>query len=117
MKIIVAGGRDFVPSNDDWFLLRDLLIKHKCTEIVSGGCTGADRMGERIADRMEIKKIVFQADWNRLGKSAGPVRNMKMAIYADAVILFPGGSGTDDMRKKIKSLSKPILYDAKNKGV
>lgn len=118
MKIIVAGGRDFVPTDDDWFLLRDLLKKHDCTEIVSGHCIdekgnvrGADLMGERIARRLDIKCVPFPADWNRLGKCAGPVRNMKMAIYADAAILFPGGSGTDDMRKKMKSLRKPILYD------
>jgi hypothetical protein len=68
-------------------------------------------MGERIADRLGIKKVVFEADWNRLGKSAGPVRNMKMAIYADAIVLFPGGAGTADMKKKIKALNKPILYE------
>ena len=111
MKIIIAGGRDFIPTKEDWFKLRDLLIQHKCTEVVSGGCVGADKVGERIADKLAIKCTVINAEWARLGDSAGPVRNMRMAIYADAAILLRGGRGTDDMRKKMKLMIKPILYD------
>lgn len=42
----------------------------------------------------------FKSDWEKHGKAAGPIRNKKMAEYADAVILFPGGKGTASMKKE-----------------
>jgi hypothetical protein len=35
-----------------------------------------------------------------------------MAEYTDYAILFPGGKGTDSMRKEMKIHGKKILYDA-----
>jgi predicted Rossmann-fold nucleotide-binding protein len=36
-----------------------------------------------------------------------------MAEYTDYAILFPGGIGTDSMRKEMLIHGKKILYDAK----
>ena len=36
-------------------------------------------------------------------KAAGPIRNKEMAEYADAVALFPGGTGTESMFKEAKA--------------
>lgn len=41
----------------------------------------------------------------------GHNRNESMAKYADAVILFEGGSGTEDMRRRAKDHSLKRLYD------
>ncbi len=100
-KVIIAGSRVF----NDW----DLLYK-KClyylkdkqdVEIVSGGCRGADKLGERFAREMGYKLTVFPADWDQHGRSAGPIRNTQMAKYADALIAFlipkKQMSGTEDM--------------------
>jgi hypothetical protein len=35
-----------------------------------------------------------------------------MAEYTDYAILFPGGKGTDSMRKEMLIHGKKILYDA-----
>jgi hypothetical protein len=99
MKVIVAGGRDFVPSGNAKEYLFNTLKQLKCTEVVSGGCSGADSFGEYVAHMIDIPVKVFKADWSQ-GKSAGPIRNGRMAIYADALILFPGGRGTYDMRRQ-----------------
>lgn len=112
MKIVIAGGRNWKPEKWHWFFTRAILIIFKCDEVVSGGCTGADKFGEVIARRMGIKVKQFPADWS-IGKSAGPMRNKKMAEYCDAVILFSGGTGTDSMRKEAKSAGKQILFDEK----
>jgi hypothetical protein len=61
-------------------------------------------------NRVPVKQ--FPADWNKYGKAAGPIRNAQMAKYADAVILFPGGRGTANMRKLAKEHGLEILYDA-----
>ena len=112
MRIIIAGGRDFKPSEQDWFLVRDLLIAHRATEIISGGARGADAFGERMGNRMGITVRVFSAEWNKYGKLAGPRRNRLMAEYADAIILMPGGRGTDNMRFHARSNGLKILYDS-----
>jgi hypothetical protein len=58
---------------------------------------GADAGGERWAKKHGIPIKLFHADWTAYGRSAGPIRNRQMASYADAVALFPGGRGTNDM--------------------
>jgi Protein of unknown function (DUF2493). len=100
MKVIIAGGRDYRPTRCAWFWLRDMLLSLKCTEVVSGKASGADAMGEKIAERMGFPLKSFPADWNKYGKAAGPMRNEQMAQYADACILFPGGSGTENMKSR-----------------
>ena len=100
MRVIIAGGRDYKPTTSSWFWLRDRLAELKADEIVSGGAPGADAMGEKIAERLALKLTTFPAEWDKYGKAAGPIRNQKMADYADACILFPGGRGTADMKAR-----------------
>lgn len=49
--------------------------------IVHGDATGADRIAGRIALELGFSvdpHPVTQADWNRLGNAAGPIRNREM---------------------------------------
>ena len=90
MKIIIAGGRDFndypLMKQKCSEILKDLLPA--CTnetenvEIISGGARGADRLGETFAREHSFRLKVFKADWDKLGKIAGFVRNEQMAVYA-----------------------------------
>lgn len=100
-KFIIAGGRDF---NDKAYLVEkvlDLIFLEKDAkaEIVSGGASGADKLGEEFALRMGCRLTSFPADWDTHGKAAGPIRNEKMAEYADACIVFWDGKsrGTKNM--------------------
>lgn len=98
-KVIIAGGRDF----QDYDMLKkscDYLLRDKTDiEIVSGGARGADKLGERYAQEKKIPFVVFEADWDKYGKSAGIKRNESMAAYADALIAFWDGKsrGTQHM--------------------
>lgn len=98
MKVIVAGGRDFKPNSNDIENLLNYIKKLNVTEIVSGGCSGADRFGELVARELGLNSTVFHAEWSKYGKSAGPKRNERMAMYADGCILFKGGKGTLSMK-------------------
>lgn len=109
MKIIVAGSREF----EDYEMLKNkldkLLINQKEIQIVSGGCRGADELGERYAKEKGYSIKVFKADWNKYGKKAGPLRNRQMAEYADGLVAFykEGSRGTKNMieeatEKKLK---------------
>jgi hypothetical protein len=95
MKLIIAGGRDYLFKEEDIIFLRT--IKHKISEVVSGGAKGADREGERWAEYHNIPIKKFPADWKQYGRKAGPMRNQQMAEYAQAVCLFEGGRGTASM--------------------
>lgn len=94
MKLIIAGGRDYQLTKDDY---QKLFTIQDVTEIVSGGALGADLCGEIYASIHGIPVKRFPADWVTHGKAAGPIRNRQMAEYADAVALFNGGKGTASM--------------------
>lgn len=100
-RVIVAGGRDF----NDYELLKQKLDTYlsnlKDVEIVSGGCQGADDLGERYAIENRIDLVMFPADWIKYGKAAGPIRNKEMAEYANYLIAFWNGKskGTANMIK------------------
>lgn len=103
MKLIIAGSRDF----NDYELLSKEVYKilprkrDSSIEIVSGGATGADALGEKYAKEHMLKIKKFPANWNLYGKSAGPIRNKEMSLYAtDAIIFWDGKSkGTLSMIK------------------
>ncbi len=75
---LVVGTRTF----NNYELLKTKLDKilGRCSDIVivSGGASGADTLAERYAKEKGYKLIVFNADWNKYGKAAGPIRNEEM---------------------------------------
>lgn len=106
MKTIIAGGRDqFIPDNAYPFL-QTLGI----TEVVSGGATGIDMDGEEWARKNSIPVKIFKAQWATYGKAAGPLRNRQMAEYAEQLVLFPGGRGTQSMFNQSKKAGL-IVHD------
>jgi hypothetical protein len=112
-KIIIAGGRDF----SDYKLLKakaDALLKNKNTDdveivIVSGTAKGADKLGEKYQKLKKYTLKQFPANWNRqpdgsYDKSAGFLRNIDMAEYSDACLLFWNGESTGT--KSMKELAE-----------
>ena len=96
--VIIAGGRDFIPNRNHLNWTVNLLKEIKAEEVVSGCAKGADRFGEDIAKLLSLPIAKFPADWDSYGKKAGHLRNEQMARYANNVILFPGGRGTENMK-------------------
>ena len=101
-RVIIAGTRSF----NDYELLRtscnNLLSEKQRTHtivVISGTARGADQMGERYAKERGFQLRRFPADWEQYGKSAGHIRNAKMADNADALIAFWDGesNGTKNM--------------------
>lgn len=115
MRIIVAGGRKFdnypmVCNTLDEILKNEDLSK---VEIISGRAIGADRLGERYAHDHNLKLIEFEAQWFKLGRRAGIVRNGQMADYCSKdpdkkslLVAFWNGSsrGTANMIDQANSL-------------
>jgi hypothetical protein len=97
MKTIIAGGRDYFFSEEEFDKLDNFITKNPISEVVSGGADGVDSDGILWAISQNIPYRKFVADWQKHGWAAGPIRNRQMAEYADALIVFPGGRGTDNM--------------------
>lgn len=109
MKVIIAGSRtinDFEP-------VEKALKKGKevITEVVSGCAEGIDTLGEHWAWVHSKKVKKFPANWKKHGRKAGPIRNRKMAEYADAaVVIWDGKSrGSKNMIETMRSLGKPVF--------
>ncbi len=94
LKLVITGGRKY----DDYVMFEDVLDLFKPTEIYVGDCpTGADRLAREYAEYHDIMIHVYEADWDKYGKSAGPIRNRQMLAAAGPaaiVVAFPGGKGT-----------------------
>ncbi|MBR4100013.1 MAG: DUF2493 domain-containing protein [Clostridia bacterium] len=111
-RIVVAGGRDYENYEEAKryidFCIENIKNKHTLI-FISGGCKGADMIGERYAKENGFEIERYLADWKRYGKSAGPKRNKQMAQIADFIICFWDGKskGTKSMIEYAKTLNKP----------
>lgn len=136
MKLIIAGSRGF----SDFELLENRITQYleshglqiSDIEIVSGGAKGADKLGEKLARKHNVKSRIFPAQWrdwrnkpasevgeNKFGKywkKAGTHRNNQMALYATHAIVFcvNGSHGSMHMHHAMKRLDKPsVLVEIK----
>jgi YspA, cpYpsA-related SLOG family len=96
MKTIIAGSRDGVTLKD----MNDAIAfsNFHITEVVSGTARGVDRWGEAWAKSTGVPVKRFPANWS-IGRQAGMVRNVEMALYANALIAVWDGesNGTRHM--------------------
>jgi hypothetical protein len=117
MKLIIAGSRDFFDSQLVRKELHDFCdcydVAYSDLTIFSGGCRGADEVGERWAREFNVPVKVFKAQWAMHGGGAGPIRNKLMASKADACIVFWNGKsyGTKSMitEAKMKNLILKVV--------
>lgn len=98
MKTIIAGSRNI----QDLRFVEQAIEESgfNITQVVCGCARGVDDLGRKWAgngNRIPVK--LFMAKWNKLGKSAGYIRNKQMAEYADALIAIWDGEskGTKHM--------------------
>ena len=113
LKVVIAGCRGYNDYDEAKeyidFCLKNIRSENKIV-IISGCASGADALGERYAleNGFEIEK--FPAEWGKYGRSAGPIRNGKMAETADYVICFWDGKsrGTRNMIESAKKHGKHI---------
>lgn len=125
IKLIIAGSRDLdikYPLSVTDFI-RYFIGYITITEVVSGGAKGIDSLGEMYANYNTIPIKRFDADWYGQGRKAGPLRNQKMAKYADALLLIWRGDspGSANMKEEMLKLGKPVYevvlkeYNGKDK--
>jgi len=114
MVIGIVGSRRR-NTEEDYKKVEDtfLSIYTPGDTICSGGCPkGADNFAERIAEKYKIPIKIFKAEWKRLGKVAGFIRNTDIAKESDILIACVSEDrtgGTEDTIKKFKKFHPPIF--------
>jgi len=101
--ILVSGGRDYKSNFFEYEVLDEINRLRQVSLLICGDATGADAIAANWADSRSIEKRVYEAKWNLFGKSAGMIRNSRMASEnsIDLAVFFPGGRGTANMKKII----------------
>lgn len=113
MRLLVCGGRNF----SDTALLRSCMnaavVGETDVVVIHGDARGADKLAGAIAESAGITVLVFPADWNKHGRSAGPKRNQQMLDEGkpDLVLAMPGGVGTADMIRRAKTVGIKVVED------
>lgn len=101
-KIAVIGSRRF--SRPD--LVEDFIAGRSSDDtVISGGAPGVDTMAAEAAHRQNLRSIVFTADWDAHGRSAGPMRNLQIVAAADEVVAFWNGTSRGTLNTVIQALA------------
>jgi hypothetical protein len=111
-RVLVCGGRDWT----EMYIIAQVLDRARaqgCVEVViEGECKGADQLARGWAANRGVKIEPYPADWERFGRSAGPIRNAQMIEEGkpDWVCAFDtGGEGTADMIEQALAVGLPVL--------
>ena len=109
MKVLVSGSRYY----EDYQKILSVVKGLDVDLLIAGGCRGADTLAVRAARQCGIRFIEYPADWQRFGKSAGPIRNAQMLKMEkpDLVLFFHEdlscSKGTADMLSKVLKAGIP----------
>jgi len=112
-RVVVAGCRDYTNYLEAKLFIDNCISnirKDNTIIILSGGCSGADKIGERYATENGYQVERFLPEWDKYGRSAGPKRNKSMAEASDYVICFWDGKsrGTKSMIEYAKMYNRPL---------
>jgi YspA, cpYpsA-related SLOG family len=111
MRVLVCGGRQFEDCDTLNAGLDKLHHEHRITLVIAGGARGADTLAEEWAKAVGLPCTVYRADWEKLGRKAGPIRNQQMLDEGrpDLVVAFPGRRGTADMVGRARSAGIEVI--------
>ena len=113
MRVIVCGSRKWTDRKAIQDVLADLVVEFApdYPVIVHGAARGADRICEDEAGKAGLLTEAHPAEWDRLGKRAGLIRNGEMAaLGADLCVAFWDGAstGTQHMMTCAQSVGIPV---------
>lgn len=108
-RVLVCGGQTYTDMRHVTKVLDGLVPKP--TLIIQGGAFGADACASEWAYKRDVLERQFPADWKKHGRAAGPIRNQQMLDEGkpDLVVAFPGGSETEDMKRRARAAGVRVI--------
>lgn len=89
MRYAIVGSRDYHDLEEVREFVRGLPSD---AVIVTGGARGVDKTAEDEARKCNLELVVHRAEWEKYGKSAGPIRNRRVVEDCDKLVAFWDGS-------------------------
>jgi hypothetical protein len=119
LTVLICGDRHWTDKTLLYKALNRFFKLHHVIRIILGGARGADSMTEAWATTYaahrtdDLAIVIVPAEWDRLGPSAGPIRNKKMlAMRPDVVLAFhknlDASKGTKNTVKLAHQLNVPV---------
>lgn len=114
MRILITGCRHWHDPDMAEVVVARLIARYgPGIVIVHGGCRGIDASFADACEELDIASETYEADWERHGKGAGPLRNKAMlATGIDMVIAFhrdiKASLGTRDCLNQALALAIPV---------
>ena len=107
MRIAVVGSREFTDMTAVRTYVETLPLD---VTVVSGGARGVDTAAVEAAKERGMKTEIVWADWDKYGRSAGPIRNKLMIESVDEVTAFWDGAskGTSNAIQNAEKLGKKV---------
>lgn len=111
-RLAITGGRDHTPDSAEIQALLKLIDELGAVELHHGDCRGADRIAAAAVrrHRPHVRIVAHAADWDALGRVAGPIRNKAMLTNVHALAAFPGGKGTQGCTAEARRQGRPVHW-------
>lgn len=111
--VVIAGCRSYTNYEEAKDFIASCLTEYENRDqitILSGGCKGADLLGERFAKEKGYPIRRYLPDWKQYGKAAGPIRNKQMVDACHKVICFWDGKsrGTASLIHYANTIKKQL---------
>ena len=74
------------------------------TILVSGGAEGTDTIAEQAARARSLSVEIYAADWEQLGRKAGPIRNQQIVEASDLVVAFWDGESRGTLNTVMRAV-------------
>lgn len=109
LKIAIIGSRNLSDPEKVYTMITQT-IPRNCSEVVSGGAFGVDKLAERYAREHHLYLKLFLPNYDRYGISAPLIRNDEIVEYSDMVYAFwdMNSRGTRYALKKCIEIQKPV---------
>ena len=91
MILLVAGSRTIKDRELVFGKLDEITQTNTPDVVISGGAVGVDTLGESWANSRDYPFVPFVAVWKEMGKRAGYLRNIQMAVAATHAVIFWDG--------------------------
>ena len=78
MRVLVCGGREYEDAEALHQFMDELARRITVDAVIEGDARGADRMAGEWAQCHGVQNLKFCAEWEELGRKAGPIRNQLM---------------------------------------
>lgn len=115
IRVLVTGDRNWDNENAVHEVLSSLNGIYSIS-VIQGGARGADTQAAIVCSRLGIPCQTMMADWEKHGRSAGPIRNRAMLkeFKPDVVVAFHANlnesKGTADMIRAARGKVRLICH-------